>query len=111
MFGGFFARAVQHRLREIAADQRKAVSAGIAEFVNADAFESEGKVAGAAAEVQDARVGAAQDAIEPAGGAMAPVAVQRKGKEMIQEVVTRRDAAEHIADARGRFTFVERTVW
>ena len=76
--------------------------------MNADAFEGEGEVAGAAAEVEDARVGAAQDALESSRGAMAPVAIQRKGQKVIQEVVARRDAAEHLAHARGGFAFVER---
>ncbi len=108
MFGGFFSRAAEHRLREIATDQRKTEGAGIAQFVNADAFEREGEVAGAAAEIEDARVRSAQDMAEFARGAAAPVAVQRKGEEVIQEIVARSDAAEHIAHSRGGFTFVER---
>jgi len=68
-----------------------------------------GQIAGAAAEIEDARVRAAEDFDETLRGAATPDAVHRERQKMIQKVVARDDAGEHIADARGGFALVMRT--
>ena len=78
LLGRFLASAIQHGLREVATDERKPVSAGIAEVADAYAFHRKGQVARAAAQIQNARVRAPQDAVKFLRRAKSPVTVQRK---------------------------------
>jgi len=82
------AGASEHGVGEIGADD-----AGGASFA-----EGESKIAGAAAEVENEGVFASEDGAEEFGGAGAPDAVEIDGKDVVERVVSGRDAGEHCAD-------------
>ena len=56
--------AIEHRLSEIATEERRSMRGGVAQFVHPNAFKRESQIAGATAQIEDARVGAAQSAPE-----------------------------------------------
>jgi len=53
------------------------------------------QVAGAAAQIEHARVGAKQPWTDSPGYAPAPEPIEAEGKQMVQQVVTRRNPCEH----------------
>lgn len=61
---------------------------------------SEGHVAGPAAEVEDGGIGTREDMGETACGAPPPESVDVEGKDVIEEIVARRDRAEHVAHSK-----------
>ena len=66
------------------------------------------EIAGAAADIEHARVGAVEDVPRAAHGVRAPVAIDIEGEEVIGEVVAVRHAAEHAAHPACRLLFVAR---
>ncbi len=98
----FFPGAFHHGVCKIAAQDRHSVRCGVADHVYALDLEGECQVARAAAEIKNASVGASKDASEFFRCQPAPSVVHREGEEVIEEVVSRRNGAEHIAhSARG----------
>ena len=65
------------------------------------AVQSEGHVAGAAAEIESAGAGALQDVAESAGGAAPPQAVNVEREQVVEQVVAGRDGGEHVAHGGG----------
>jgi hypothetical protein len=63
--------------------------------------ECEGEVAGAAAEVEDDGLGALEDGVEGAGGAVPPGAVEADGEDVVGAVVGGGDGGEHLLDVLG----------
>src|SRR5260370_29277044 len=85
--GGLFARAQEHRFREIGADERgKFVTRGSHRGVR----QSQAKVSCPAANVENACAGAREDRRKTAGQAFAPNHVETQRKGGIKQVVTRR---------------------
>src|SRR5260370_40874387 len=68
------------------------------DLCGAAACQREREIACAAAKIERARVGPLQDWLETPGGSRAPHAIEFERQQMIQEVVTRRDFREHLAD-------------
>ena len=73
-------------------------------------LEFEGQVAGATTKVSDARTRALQDMTQSLGRGSPPRQVSTERKEMVQEIVTRRDCRKHFAQGAGsRFAGLRRT--
>ena len=89
------AGAGEHGVGEIGANDPR--GAGFAE--------GESEIAGAAAEIEDERVGALQDETEESCGAGAPEAVEIDRKDVVERVVGGRDAGKHFADFLGGVGF------
>ena len=64
-------------------------------------FEGHQQVAGAAAEVEDAGLGTAQNGAHFGHGAGSPVAIDVEGEQVIGQIVAVGDASEHVADPAG----------
>jgi len=93
--------ALQHRGGKIRGDDRHSL-------VGPASQQRESHVAGAAADVEDARFGPHQNMQKTARRAPPPDAIHVAGEHVIQQVVARRDAVEHFADGAGRTGFVLR---
>src|SRR5271154_6183854 len=94
--------AHQHLMRKIGGDDRSRV-------IWAVVVQRQRHVSGAAAEVENHSVGAREDFAKTTRGAPPPPAVDVQRKDVIEQVVTRRNAVEHFADGGGSGLFVDRT--
>src|ERR1019366_1634197 len=95
IFSGFFFGANEHGVCVITANH----------FGAPAARQRDGQIACAAAEIEDARFGALKNILKTRDDAAAPNPIHVTGKEMVQEIVARRNTAEHFADARGSLSF------
>jgi hypothetical protein len=89
-------RQQQHSVNEVAAHNRAL----------ADACQLQSQVGGAAAKVEGARAGRRQSRGERPRGAAPPDAVAVEREQVVEEVVARGDAGEHLPDGAGRLPFV-----
>src|SRR5271156_5329567 len=105
MLPALLVRALQHGLREIAANHRYAVRSAVAPSLHPYPLHRERQIPGAAAQIQNASVRAAQYSLKLACGALAPHTIERQRKQVIQEIVARRNSAEHFPDMRGSLAF------
>src|SRR5271156_282869 len=105
MLASLFVRALQHGLCEIAADHWDPVRSPVAPSLQPNALHRERQIPGAAAQIQNASVGAAQHSLKLACGALAPHAIERQRKQVVQKIVARRNSAEHFPDMRGSLAF------
>ena len=71
----------------------------------ASRFERDQQVARAAAEIQGAGLGTAQDVANFGHGAGSPVTIDVEREQVIGEIVAVSDASEHVADPAGRLFF------
>src|ERR1017187_2114266 len=69
------------------------------------------QIAGAAANVQHARLGTRQHLPHARHGVRAPVAIDIERKQMVGQVVAMRHAAEHGAHPLGRLLLATRALW
>ena len=65
----------------------------------------EREVAGATTEIEDESVGAHEDRTKESGGAGTPEAIELKGKDVVERVVSRRDLREHLPHLLGGVGF------
>src|ERR1035441_5819470 len=72
--------------------------------------EGQHQVAGAAADIEHARLGTEENLPRAAHGVGAPIAVDIEGEQVVGEVVAVRHAAEHAADPARRLLFVARSI-
>src|ERR1700722_13064723 len=79
---------------------------GIPDHVYPFYFQSECQVSRTTAQIEDAGIGAAQDATKFFRREAAPLVIQRERQQVVQQVVSRRNSAEHIADAPRGIAFV-----
>src|SRR5579864_5472145 len=78
----------------------------VADHVYSLKLEREGQVARAAAQIKDASVGTPKNATEFFRCQPAPFVVHRERKEVVEQVISRRNSAEHIAHAAGGIALV-----
>ena len=98
----FVAGDCEHGMGEVSAEDASAAADGaFASFFVGDALESEREVASAAAEVENAGVGAGKNAAETAGDPASPNDVEAERKKMIEKIVAGGDRGEHLADGAG----------
>src|ERR1700681_447651 len=87
--------ALQHGMRKIRTENLRSSGASAPP-------QSESHVSGAATKIQHASIGTLQNGIELARGAPPPQPVNVERKNVIQQVVARRNRGEHLADGRRR---------
>jgi len=71
---------------------------GAHDACRAYASESEGKIAGATAEIKDHSIAVPEYGPETARSALAPKTIEVERQEMIEQVITGGDLCEHLAD-------------
>src|SRR6266850_5874740 len=94
--GTLFFCANEHGVSKIRPDDSGTSGAG----------KGKGEISRAAAEIQNERIGPAENGAETFCCARAPKAIELQREEMIQQVITRSDAREHLAHFRGGVRFV-----
>jgi hypothetical protein len=105
MPAALLSRAIEHGLCEIAANHRDPIRSAVAQGLHPHALHRERQIPRAAAQIQNASIRAAKNSLELAGRPAPPNAIDRQRKQMVQEIVPRRNPAEHFFDMRGSFAF------
>jgi hypothetical protein len=71
---------------------------GAHDACRAQASESEGEIASAAAEIKDPRIAVLEYGLKTARSALAPKTIEVQRQEMVEQVITGGDFCEHLAD-------------